>query len=218
VTDSSEQRRGPRVVQRRGATLAKRFFDLAVLALTSWIWAPLLVLVALSVRLVMGPGIIFVQRRCGLGGRPFDLYKFRTMTNAKDEHGNLLPDQLRVPAFARRLRASSLDELPSLLNVLKGEMSLVGPRPLLPEYLPLYTAEQCRRHEVKPGVTGWAQINGRNRLTWERKFEHDVWYVDHWTIGLDIRILCVTLIKVLYAEGISQDGHPTAERFRGDVR
>jgi len=111
-----------------------------------------------------------------------------------------------------------LDELPSLLNVLKGEMSLVGPRPLLPEYLPLYTAEQCRRHEVKPGVTGWAQINGRNRLTWERKFEYDVWYVDHWTIGLDIRILCVTLIKVLYAEGISQDGHPTAERFRGDVR
>jgi lipopolysaccharide/colanic/teichoic acid biosynthesis glycosyltransferase len=174
-----------------------------------------MLLSALAVWLFMGWPIIFAQQRCGLGGRLFTLYKFRTMTDAKDEHGSVLPDECRVTPIAARLRASSLDELPSLLNVLVGDMSLVGPRPLLPEYLPLYTPQQSRRHEVKPGITGWAQVNGRNRLTWPRRFEYDVWYVDHWSIGLDLRILCLTLFRVLRAEGISQEGHATAERFRG---
>jgi sugar transferase EpsL len=197
---------------------AKRILDLTLLIVTSWMWIPLLLMTALSVRLFIGSPIIFAQRRCGLGGRQFTLYKFRTMTDARDERGNLLPDELRVTRFSSRLRASSLDELPSLLNVLLGDMALVGPRPLLPEYLPLYTPQQLRRHEVRPGVTGWAQVNGRNQLTWERKFEYDVWYVDHWSIGLDLWILWLTLTRVLRAEGISQDGHATAEKFRGGVR
>jgi sugar transferase EpsL len=212
----------PRAVRKRsagsGRAAAKRILDLTLLILTSWIWVPVLLLTALSVWVSMGRPIIFAQRRCGLGGRQFTLYKFRTMTEARDEHGHLLPDESRLTPFAGRLRASSLDELPSLLNVLVGDMSLVGPRPLLPEYLPLYTAEQARRHEARPGVTGWAQVNGRNQLTWERKFECDVWYVDHWTIGLDLRILWLTMTRVLRAEGISQEGHVTSEKFRGEVR
>jgi sugar transferase EpsL len=201
-----------------GAAAAKRILDLAVLILTSWIWVPVLLLTALSVWVFMGRPIIFSQRRCGLGGRQFTLYKFRTMTEARDPQGDLLADALRLTPFAARLRASSLDELPSLLNVLRGDMSLVGPRPLLPEYMPLYTPEQSRRHEVKPGVTGWAQVNGRNHLTWEHKFECDVWYVDHRTIGLDLKILWITLTRVLQAEGVSQKGHVTSEKFRGETR
>lgn len=197
------------------AAAAKRTLDLALLLVTSWLWVPLLVMTTLSVWAFMGRPLIFAQRRCGFCGRQFTLYKFRTMTEARDEHGNLLPDVSRLTPFAARLRSSSLDELPSLLNVLMGDMSLVGPRPLLPEYIPLYTPEQARRHEVRPGLTGWAQVNGRNQLTWERKFEYDVWYVDRWTIGLDLRILWITLKKVLRAEGISQEGHVTSEKFRG---
>jgi len=189
-----------------------------LLVLTSWIWLPLLLLVALGARLSMGPPVIFAQKRCGLGGKIFKLYKLRTMSDARDEQGNLLPDHSRVTPLAKLLRASSLDELPGFFNVLRGDMSLVGPRPLLPEYLPLYTVEQFRRHEVKPGVTGWAQVNGRNLLSWERKFEYDIWYVDHWSISLDLRILWATLVKVLRAEGISQDGQVTAEKFRGDAQ
>jgi sugar transferase EpsL len=212
----------PRAVTERaargGPATAKRILDVTLVVVTSWLWVPLLLMTALSVWLFIGSPIIYAQRRCGLGGRQFTLYKFRTMTDARDERGNLLPDELRITRFASRLRATSLDELPSLLNVLLGDMALVGPRPLLPEYLPLYTSQQLRRHEVRPGVTGWAQVNGRNRLTWERKFEYDVWYVDRWSIGLDLWILWLTLVRVLRAEGISQDGHATAEKFRGGAR
>lgn len=198
-----------------GNSPTRRIFDLTVLLLTSWLWVPLTLLVAVCVRCFMGSPVIFSQQRTGLNGKLFRLRKFRTMRDARDAAGNLLPDHLRITPFARLLRASSLDELPGLLNVLRGDMSLVGPRPLLPEYLSLYSAEQARRHLVKPGVTGWAQINGRNQLSWERKFEYDVWYVDHRSLWLDIRILLLTVARVFRAEGISQAGHATAEKFRG---
>jgi sugar transferase EpsL len=206
---------GDRTAGSRGRAAAKRFVDLALLVLTSWLWIPMLLLTALTVWLFMGPPIIFAQRRSGLGGRQFTLYKFRTMTDSRDAQGNLLPDEYRVTRFAARLRASSLDELLTLLNVLLGHMSLVGPRPLLPEYLPLYTPEQSRRHEVKPGVTGWAQVNGRNAISWDEKFKLDVWYVDHQSLVLDLRILLLTVLSVLRARGVSQAGHVTMQPFRG---
>ena len=176
--------------------------------------SPILCLLSLLLLTIRTP-IFFKQKRPGLHNAPFTFYKFRTMTSEKDENGNLLSDKDRLTPFGALLRKTSLDELPSLWNVLKGDMSLVGPRPLLMEYLPLYSKEQMRRHEVKPGITGWAQINGRNAISWDEKFKLDVWYVDNQSIWLDTKILFITAWKVLKREGISQKGHVTMERFRG---
>ncbi len=179
--------------------------------------APLMVVIAAAVRVLLGRPVLFRQRRPGIAGMPFDMFKFRTMTNETDKHGKLLPDTDRLTRFGRFLRSTSLDELPELLNVLRGEMSLVGPRPLLLEYLDRYTPEQARRHEVKPGITGWAQINGRNAISWEEKFKLDVWYVDNWSIGLDIRILLWTVWKVLRREQVSAASHATMPKFEGSL-
>ena len=197
--------------RRRG----KRLLDRAAAAAGLVVLSPALAGLALAVRLRLGHPVLFRQSRPGLGGRPFTLYKFRTMRDAVDAAGNPLPDALRLTRFGRFLRSTSLDELPELWNVLKGDMSLVGPRPLLIEYLPLYTPEQARRHEVRPGITGWAQVNGRNALSWEEKFKLDVWYVDNHTLWLDLKILLRTVLKVFLREGINQEGQVTAERFRG---
>jgi len=199
-----------------GIPISKRLFDLLLTSLGLILISPLLIILALLVWLVHGPPILFRQVRPGYRAQPFTIYKFRTMTEARDAQGQLLPDTDRLTPFGRFLRAASLDELPELINVLRGEMSLVGPRPLLTKYLALYTPEQRRRHEVLPGITGWAQINGRNILSWEDKFRYDVWYVDHWSLWLDIKILLITIWKVLRREGINQPGHATAEEFRGD--
>lgn len=191
----------------------KRIFDL-VLTIPSFIMlSPLLLLIMVAVRITLGEPVLFRQQRPGLHGKPFTLYKFRTMTDARDENGELLPDAQRLTRLGRILRALSLDELPELFNVLKGEMSLVGPRPLLTRYLDRYTPEQKRRHEIKPGITGWAQVNGRNSLSWEEKFRLDVWYVDNWTFWLDIKIIMMTLLKVLKREGISASDHATMPEF-----
>jgi lipopolysaccharide/colanic/teichoic acid biosynthesis glycosyltransferase len=162
--------------------------------------------------------VLFRQDRPGMRGEPFTLYKFRTMIEARDREGRLLPDETRLTGLGRLLRSFSLDELPELVNILRGEMSLVGPRPLLMAYLERYTPQQARRHEVLPGLTGWAQINGRNAITWEQKFNLDVWYVDHWTLALDLKILAVSVLKTLSREGISQEGQATAEEFTGSAR
>ncbi len=201
------------VIRYRG--LGKRLLDLCVTVPLLILLSPLLGLVALLVRFRLGSPVLFRQQRPGLHGKPFVLYKFRTMTDARDEQGHLLPDSERLTPFGRFLRSTSLDELPELWNVLKGEMSLVGPRPLLMRYLDRYTPEQMRRHDVKPGITGWAQVNGRNALTWEKKFELDVWYVDHLSLGLDLEILALTFWKTLKREGISQPGQATMEEFMG---
>lgn len=195
--------------------LQKRLFDLVITLLGMVIALPLMGIIALVIYLKEGSPVLFKQPRPGLGGKIFTLYKFRTMRNAVDRYGNLLPDAERLTRLGKFLRSTSLDELPELFNVLRGEMSLVGPRPLLVEYLPRYTPEQARRHEVLPGITGWAQINGRNALTWEEKFRLDVWYVDHWSLGLDVKILALTLWKVLRREGINAPGSETAEPFMG---
>lgn len=204
---------------KRAATLyrrgGKRGWDLCLTIPLFLLCLPLLALVALSVYFLFGSPALFCQQRLGLNGHPFTMYKFRTMIDTQDEHGNLLPDAERLTPFGRFLRNTSLDELPELFNVLKGDMSLVGPRPLLMQYLDRYTTEQRRRHEVKPGITGWAQINGRNALSWEEKFTLDVWYVDHQSFWLDLRILALTVWKILKREGISQPGQATAEEFRG---
>ena len=194
----------------------KRAFDLVVVCLTSWLWLPVLLLVAILVRVRLGSPALFRQARPGLHGKPFQLVKFRTMTDARDASGNLLPDAARLTRFGKLLRSTSLDEMPELWNVMKGEMSLVGPRPLLMEYLPLYDEQQARRHDVRPGVTGWAQINGRNAIPWEEKFALDVWYVDNWSRWLDIKILGRTLLRVVRPEGISAAGEATAARFTGN--
>jgi lipopolysaccharide/colanic/teichoic acid biosynthesis glycosyltransferase len=193
----------------------KRVFDF-VLALCAVIVLalPLVVLVWL-VRRRLGSPVFFRQVRPGLHGKPFEMVKFRTMTSERGPDGQLLPDAVRLTPFGRFLRATSLDELPELWNVLKGDMSLVGPRPLLMEYLPLYTPEQARRHEVRPGITGWAQVNGRNAISWEDKFQLDVWYVDHRSLWLDIKILWLTVKKVLVRDGISAAGEATMPRFTG---
>jgi sugar transferase EpsL len=191
----------------------KRSLDLLVLLAASPFALPAALVVAIIVKLRMGSPVFFRQARPGYKARPFTLLKFRTMTLIRDELGNLLPDEKRLTKLGEILRHYSLDELPQLLNVLKGEMSFVGPRPLLTQYLCRYSAEQARRHEVKPGVTGWAQVNGRNLLTWEEKFERDVWYVDHASLKLDVVILAMTIWKTIKREGISQDGHATAEEF-----
>jgi lipopolysaccharide/colanic/teichoic acid biosynthesis glycosyltransferase len=196
----------------------KRALDILGAALGSVLLSPLIVAVAVAVRLDLGGPILFRQQRSGLHGKPFTLLKFRTMNNAVGPDGNELPDEVRLSRLGRFLRRASLDELAELFNVLKGDMSLVGPRPLLPEYIPLYSAEQARRHEVRPGITGWAQVNGRNGIEWEEKFAHDVWYVDNRSMALDLKILWLSVIKVVRAEGISQAGHPTMEKFRGSAR
>ncbi|WP_454732096.1 MULTISPECIES: sugar transferase [Cupriavidus] len=193
----------------------KRLFDIVMaLAALLLLGIPLLLLIWV-VRRKLGKPVFFRQTRPGLNGRPFEMVKFRTMTDARGADGQLLPDAERLTSFGRFLRATSLDELPELWNVLKGDMSLVGPRPLLMEYLPLYSPEQARRHAVRPGVTGWAQVNGRNALSWEDKFLLDVWYVDHQSVWLDIRILWLTVRKVLVREGISAAGEATMHKFTG---
>jgi lipopolysaccharide/colanic/teichoic acid biosynthesis glycosyltransferase len=189
--------------------------DLILTGLGLVILSPILLLLAVMVRMAHGSPVLFSQVRPGHFGQPFKIYKFRTMTDGRDAQGDLLPDAERLTRLGRFLRASSLDELPELFNVLRGEMSLVGPRPLLMQYLTRYTPEQARRHAVLPGITGWAQVNGRNALTWEDKFRLDVWYVENWSPWLDIKILGMTLGKVLKREGISQPGHATAEEFMG---
>jgi lipopolysaccharide/colanic/teichoic acid biosynthesis glycosyltransferase len=193
----------------------KRFFDFICAALGLLLLAIPFLLLAWRVRRELGSPVFFCQMRPGLHGRPFRMIKFRTMTDARASDGRLLPDADRLTAFGRFLRASSLDELPELWNVLKGDMSLVGPRPLLVEYLPLYSRVQARRHDVRPGITGWAQVNGRNALSWDRKLELDVWYVDNRSLWLDLRILWLTLRKVLAREGISAPGEATMPRFTG---
>lgn len=195
--------------------MAKRIGDIFASALGLLLLSPLFVLIALAIRFSMGRVILFKQQRPGKDGRIFTMYKFRTMSDSRDAEGRLLADEQRMTRVGSVLRRSSLDELPELLNVLRGEMSLVGPRPLLTEYLPLYSARQARRHEVRPGITGWAQVNGRNAISWERKFEYDVWYVDNQSCALDLKILLMTVAAVFRREGISQEGQATAERFEG---
>jgi len=193
----------------------KRLFDASVAAFALLLLLlPLLVLIYL-IRKKIGSPVFFCQTRPGLNGKPFRLIKFRTMTDTRGPDGNLLPDAMRLTGFGCYLRSTSLDELPEIWNVLKGDMSLVGPRPLLMEYLPLYSDEQARRHEVMPGITGWAQVNGRNAISWEDKFKLDLWYVEHQSLWLDIKILYLTAFKVLLRRGISQDGHVTMDKFRG---
>jgi len=193
----------------------KRLFDLVVVISGLCLLWPLLLLLALIVRIKLGSPVLFRQQRPGLHGKPFTIYKFRTMTDARDSNGELLPDAERLTPFDRFLRRFSLDELPQLYNVFRGDISLVGPRALLMEYLPLYNAEQARRHEVRSGITGWAQVNGRNAITWEEKFRYDVWYVDHQSFRLDMKILWMTLMKVMRSEGVSHRGHATMEKFKG---
>jgi len=199
-----------------GYPVSKRLFDLIALVLGLILLSPFILLTALSVRIFLGRPVLFRQKRPGYKGRPFYIYKFRTMTDASDSAGNLLPDAQRLTHLGRFLRVLSLDELPELFNILRGEMSLVGPRPLLMEYLPRYSPEQMRRHDVYPGLTGWAQVNGRNAITWQDKFRYDVWYVDNWSFWLDIRIILLTLWKVMKREGISQPGQATTEYFMGN--
>lgn len=193
----------------------KRAFDLLVTVVALVLFAPVLLVLALLVRINLGTPVLFRQKRAGWQGKPLLICKFRTMTEARDAEGNLLPDEMRLTHFGRFLRSTSLDELPELLNVLQGEMSLVGPRPLLLRYLERYSPEQMRRHEVRPGITGWAQVNGRNALTWGQKFSLDVWYVDHQSFWLDLKILALTVYKLIKREGINQPGQATAEEFTG---
>lgn len=197
--------------------MIKRIFDLLVALVVLALMFPVLLTLAWSVKVKLGTPIFFYQMRPGRDGIPFLMCKFRTMTDMRDTQGNLLPDKDRLTSYGKFLRASSLDELPELLNVLKGEMSLVGPRPLLMEYLPLYSTAQARRHEVRPGITGWAQVNGRNAISWEEKFKLDVWYVDNRSLWLDFKILWLTVLRVARRSGISQDGQATMEKFRGST-
>jgi len=196
--------------------MTKRIFDILVAATCLVVVSPLLLAIAVVIAATLGRPVLFHQERPGIHGEPFVLVKFRTMKEGDDQTGQELPDALRLTAVGRLLRKTSLDELPELWNVLKGDMSLVGPRPLLMEYLPLYNPEQARRHEVRPGITGWAQVSGRNTVEWPEKFKLDVWYVDNQSLFLDLRILFMTVAKVLTREGISQDGHATMEPFRGN--
>ncbi|EKO3966237.1 sugar transferase [Vibrio fluvialis] len=196
--------------------MLKRTFDFVVSLGILLFLSPIIAIVAWKIRKNLGTPVLFRQTRPGLHGKPFEMVKFRTMRDAVDTEGYQLPDSERMTSFGNKLRNSSLDELPELWNVLKGEMSLVGPRPLLMQYLPLYNSEQLRRHEVRPGVTGWAQVNGRNAISWEDKFKLDVWYVDNRSLRLDIKILFLTVKKVFVKEGISADGHVTMPEFKGN--
>lgn len=194
----------------------KRLFDIVLASLALLLLSPLLLLVALLVRLLLGSPILFRQTRPGLGAQPFQIAKFRTMTDRRDANGELLPDRERLTAFGRFLRSTSLDELPELWNVIRGDMSLVGPRPLLMEYVPLYNEAQMRRHEVRPGITGWSQVNGRNSVSWDDRFADDLWYVENRTMALDLKILFLTLVAVLKRDGIdAQEGVPMP-KFAGN--
>jgi sugar transferase EpsL len=194
----------------------KRIFDLILVIPSLIVLSPVLIILYVLNAILLGTPVIYRQIRPGLRGEPFYIFKFRTMTDARDADGVLLADVVRLTSFGRFLRSTSLDELPELFNILKGDMSLVGPRPLLMQYLPRYTSEQARRHEVKPGLTGWAQINGRNAISWEEKFQLDIWYVDNWSLALDIKIIFLTIIKILKREGISQEGQATMSEFMGE--
>ncbi|MGE5221249.1 MAG: sugar transferase [Omnitrophica WOR_2 bacterium] len=200
-----------------GIPVSKRILDLAITLPGVILLTPVFLTVALLVRIFHGSPVLFTQVRPGYQNRPFPVFKFRTMTEARDAEDRLLPDEERLTPLGRFLRSTSLDELPELLNVLRGEMSLVGPRPLFIQYLERYSPEQARRHHVLPGITGWAQVNGRNALSWDAKFQLDVWYVDHWSFRLDLKILLLTFWKVLKREGISQPGYATAEEFMGNA-
>jgi sugar transferase EpsL len=195
--------------------LIKRLFDISIAIILLIIFSVPMIIIACILKVTMGSPVLFIQQRPGLQGVPFYLYKFRTMGEAKDERGEPLPDEARLTSVGKFLRRFSLDELPQIINVIKGELSFVGPRPLLMEYLPKYSPEQARRHEVKPGITGWAQVNGRNALSWEEKFKLDVWYVDNWSIWLDMKILWLTAIKVLNRESINYPGEATMTKFTG---
>ena len=197
--------------------MLKRAFDIAASASALVVLSPVLAITAYKVKKELGSPVLFRQTRPGLHGKPFEMIKFRTMRDATDKEGNALPDSERLTEFGKKLRASSLDELPELWNVLKGDMSLVGPRPLLMEYLPLYSAEQAKRHNVRPGVTGYAQVNGRNSLSWEDKFKLDTWYVEHQSLWLDMKILLKTVKKVIIKDGISAEGEATMSKFTGTV-
>lgn len=195
--------------------ISKRIFDLIFATVGILVLSPLFLLIAVAIWMQYGPPVIFRQKRPGYQGKPFFIYKFRTMTEERDLKNQILPDDMRITRLGRFFRMTSLDELPELINVIRGEMSMVGPRPLLMQYLDRYTPEQARRHEVVPGITGWAQVNGRNALSWEEKFNLDIWYVDHWSLFLDIKILFLSIIKVLRREGINQPGQATSEEFMG---
>ena len=195
--------------------MLKRAIDFTVAFILLLALSPLLALLALAVRLKLGAPVLFAQTRPGLNGAPFSFYKFRTMSDARDAAGELLPDAARLTPFGELMRKFSLDELPQLVNVLKGDMSLVGPRPLLMEYLPLYSERQAKRHAVRPGITGWAQVNGRNALDWEERFELDLWYVEHQTFWLDLKIIAMTAGRLLRPQGISQPGQATMSKFTG---
>lgn len=198
--------------------MSKRIFDLCIVTVSAVVWLPLLLVVAGCVAIFLGHPVFFRQLRPGKDGKPFTILKFRTMTQATDAHGNLLSDVDRLTPFGKFLRKSSLDELPEVCNVIKGEMSLVGPRPLLMEYLPLYTPEQFRRHDICPGITGWAQINGRNAISWDEKFALDLWYVENHNLWMDMRILFMTVFQVIKRANISQSGETTVKKFTGDNR
>ena len=193
----------------------KRLIDICLSLIAFLLLSPVIICVAVLVRFKLGSPMLFKQTRPGLHGKPFKMMKFRTMLDAVDAQGNPLPDEVRLTSFGKLLRSTSLDELPGLLSVLKGDMSLVGPRPLLMEYLPLYSIEQARRHEVRPGITGWAQVNGRNAISWEDKFKLDVWYVENQSFWLDIKILFLTVWKVVNRQDISADGEATMSKFTG---
>lgn len=195
--------------------MIKRLLDITISLVGVLTLSPLIIFVIMASRVKLGKPILFYQLRPGLQGRPFEMVKFRTMADIRDVEGNPMPDSERLTVYGRFLRSTSIDELPGLWNVLKGDMSLVGPRPLLMDYLPLYSAEQRRRHDVRPGITGWAQVNGRNAISWEEKFDFDVWYIDHWTLTLDLKILVLTVWKVLQQDGINQEGYTTSEEFMG---
>lgn len=194
----------------------KRLVDIVVTFVALVLLSPVMLVVAILVRARLGAPILFCQNRPGLHGKPFRMLKFRSMTDSADDMGRLLPDAQRLPTFGKWLRSTSLDELPELWNVLKGDMSLVGPRPLLLEYLPLYSATQSRRHDVRPGITGWAQVNGRNAISWQEKFALDVWYVENRSLRLDMRILFLTLVRVVRREGVTATNSMTAEKFTGN--
>ena len=198
--------------------MIKRLFDFFVASICIIVLIPLFFILYFLILWHIGQPVFFVQMRPGLQGKPFLLYKFRSMTNKKDAKGNLLSDAERLNIFGRFLRTSSFDELPTLWNVIKGDMSLVGPRPLLMEYLPLYNKNQKRRHEVKPGITGWAQVNGRNAISWKKKFDFDIWYVDHHTFWIDLKIIALTLKKVFLREGITESGQVTMSKFTGNTK
>lgn len=196
--------------------LAKRLIDLSLALSGLVVLFPVMAVVALLVRINLGAPVIFSQTRPGYLGKPFKIYKFRSMSNAYDEKGVLLPDNLRLTRFGRLLRSTSLDELPNLWTIIKGDMSIVGPRPLLMEYLPLYDSQQAKRHLVKPGLTGWAQINGRNAISWNEKFALDVWYAENVSVWLDIKIIVITIKKIIMREGISAEGEATMSKFTGN--